>query len=556
MTKPSPAGGRPVIRIVRQVVFPSALVVLASAAAVLAVLYFSAREMDRMEIEGTVHAVGANLVDRQRNIGRFVKDYAWWDDAFHNLVTRPNPIFADNNIGIAATRSLDMASAFVADGSDRTLHGFINGKAVGGNPTELFVGGIEKLIARAREAPPGEPVPTVGYLGLGDAIHIVAVAVFVPEVSGQRKPETGPRSFLIYSRAMDRAFLSAIESDYSLPGLQIVQPGMTVSDAHIALIAPDGTPLGALAWPPDRPGHRILTAALPGVLAVFFALAIAQWLLLRRSDRMQRQIAKVADLLAEKNAAQENNEHALQAAKEKVEHASRSKSEFLANLSHEMRTPLNAVVGFSEILEAELYGPLGDARYKEYSGHLLRSGRHLLELIDDTLDLSRAEIGALDLNEGVVDIVATAEAAVQMLSRQAEKASIAVTLRADFALPRLRGDERRVRQMVLNLLSNAIKFTPAGGRVGVHFGRCDDGGLKIVVTDSGIGIAGKDVERALAPFTKLESGRSQSNEGAGIGLSLTRFMIELHGGRLTIESAPEQGTRATLHFPSSRTVAA
>ncbi|MFN0043559.1 MAG: histidine kinase dimerization/phospho-acceptor domain-containing protein [Alphaproteobacteria bacterium] len=399
MTEPSPAWGPSRIHITRYVVLPSALVVLTSAVAVLAVLYFSAREMDRMEIAGEVHAIGANLADRQRNIGRFVKDYAWWDQAFDHLVARRDPKFADNNIGSAAFRSLDMASAFVVDGSDRTLHGYIDGKAVRGNPAELFVGGIEKLIARAREAPPEIPVPAVGYIALGDAIHIVAVAVFVPEKLSRRKPESGPRSVLIYSRVMDSAFLSAIETDYGLSGLKIALPGSPVPDAHIALISPDGTPIGTLAWPPDRPGHRILTAVLPGVLAIFFALAITQWFLLRRSDRMQRQIAKVADILAEKNAALESNERALQMANERIEHASRSKSEFIAILSHETRTPLNAVVGFSEILEAELYGPLGDARYKEYSSHILRSGRHLLELIDDTLDLSRAEIGAVDLDQ-------------------------------------------------------------------------------------------------------------------------------------------------------------
>jgi signal transduction histidine kinase len=249
----------------------------------------------------------------------------------------------------------------------------------------------------------------------------------------------------------------------------------------------------------------------------------------------------------------QRSENALRTAKETVERTSRGKSEFLANLSHELRTPLNAIVGFAEIFESEAYGPLGNARYRDYSGHIHRSARHMLDLVNDTLDLSRAEVGRLDLIESEISVGQTIETCARMLSRQAEQAGIAISQSVEPALPRLRSDERRVRQIFLNLLSNAIKFTPSGGRVEVGARRHADGGMVVTVADSGIGIAEGDVEKALTPFTRLESGRLHHYEGAGIGLSLTRFLVELHGGQLTIDSEVGLGTRVSLHFPPSRT---
>ena len=534
---------------------PAALILLVSGVAILAVLSTAGSAIDKVAIESAVHTARSVVSAQERGVGKFAKDYTWWDIAFQKLVMERSPAFADDNIGTYAHETLEMSTAFVLDGRNNTLHAFIEGKAVQADPLRLFVGGLEGMIERARAAPIDEPIAITGRLRLGDRVHVVGVSVFAPERAGNRRPEAGPRSLLIFSRALDDTLLEWLSKDYRLSDLRAAPTDAALPETHIALEAPDGTIVGALAWTPDLPGERLLREATMGVVAAFLAMAALLWILLRRAQRLQIRIENDARMLHERNAALMERETALREAKETLERASRSKSEFLANLSHELRTPINAIVGFSEIFEAEAYGQIGDARYREYSGYIHRSARHMLDLVNDTLDMSRAEVGRLDLVESDVGVGQTIETCVRMLTRLAEQAGITVTQAVEPALPQLHGDERRIRQMVLNLLSNAIKFTPSGGRVEVAARRMDDGGIVIAVADSGIGIAKDDVEKALTPFTRLESRRAHMHDGAGIGLSLTRFLVELHGGRLAIESQVGAGTRVSLYFPATRTAA-
>ncbi len=534
---------------------PAALILLVSGVAILAVLSTAGRAIDKVAIESAIHTARSVVAAQERSIGKFAKDYTWWDAAFQKLVIERHSAFADDNIGTYAYETLEMSTAFVLDGRNNTLHAFIEGKAVQADPLRLFVGGLEGMIERARAAPADEPIAITGRLRLGDRVHVVGVSVFVPERIGNRKPETGLRSLLILSRAFDDVLLAQLSTDYRLSDLHAASPGATMPATHVVLESPDGTAVGALAWSPDLPGERLLREATIGVVAAFLAMAVLLWILLRRAQRLQIRIENDARTLQERNAALVESESTLRETKDSLERTGRSKSEFLANLSHELRTPLNAIVGFSEIVEGEAYGELGNPRYREYAGHIHRSARHMLDLVNDTLDLSRAEVGHLDLVEADVCIKQTVEICARMLTRLAEQAGITVTQAVEPALPRLHGDERRIRQMVLNLLSNAIKFTPTDGRVEVSARRMEDGGIAITVADSGIGIAEDDVEKALTPFMRLENGRTHMHDGAGIGLSLTRFLVELHGGRLTIDSQVDAGTRVSLHFPPTRTIA-
>lgn len=236
----------------------------------------------------------------------------------------------------------------------------------------------------------------------------------------------------------------------------------------------------------------------------------------------------------------------------RAEQASRAKSDFLAQVSHELRTPLNAVIGFSEIISREMYGPVGDRRYREYAADIQFSGNHLLAIVNDILDVAKAEAGELAVEDGPVDIAAVAEDSLALVQQRATNAG--VTLRAELqpALPNLRGDERRVRQVLLNLLSNAVKFTPSGGRITVRAARRHDGGLAISVADTGIGMDAADIARAMTPFQQVNGILARRHEGTGLGLPLSRALMELHGGSLTLDSARGRGTVATARFPASR----
>ncbi len=240
--------------------------------------------------------------------------------------------------------------------------------------------------------------------------------------------------------------------------------------------------------------------------------------------------------------------------KNSAESASRAKTEFLANMSHELRTPLNAIIGFSEILKQEPLGPLGHPSYRDYVRDVYESGVHLLRIINDILDLSKIEVGKLTLSEAPIDPRDAIETCLRIVRERADNAGL--TLIADIAadLPTLNADERMVKQVLLNLLSNAIKFTPSGGSVRVAARVDEADGVVIQVTDTGIGIAADDVERALQPFEQIDNSLHRKYQGTGLGLPLARSMCELHGGRFSIESAVGQGTAVTVRFPPERSL--
>ncbi|MEH6547516.1 MAG: ATP-binding protein, partial [Sneathiella sp.] len=244
----------------------------------------------------------------------------------------------------------------------------------------------------------------------------------------------------------------------------------------------------------------------------------------------------------------------LRKAKELAELANRAKSEFLANMSHELRTPLNAVIGFSEILQSEAFGPLGHANYKDYSNDIHAAGKHLLEVINDVLDVAKIEAGQLNLSERNMGLPATVASCIRMLSVRAFDAGVKLSSDIPSDMPGFLGDETRIKQILVNIASNAIKFTDKGGSVTVGAEIRDDGGISLRVTDTGIGIAKKDIPRVLDRFGQVQTTYARNNDGTGLGLTLVQMLVEVHGGKFTLESEVDVGTECSIHFPPERTV--
>ncbi|MFT5511463.1 MAG: signal transduction histidine kinase, partial [Hyphomicrobiaceae bacterium] len=227
--------------------------------------------------------------------------------------------------------------------------------------------------------------------------------------------------------------------------------------------------------------------------------------------------------------------------------ANRHKSEFLANMSHELRTPLNAVIGFSEVLGDELFGELNE-KQTEYVGDIHESGRHLLSLINDILDLSKVEAGHMELNLARFALQPAIDNALTLVSERAAQRGLTLTSHTGELPDEMVGDERKLKQILLNLLSNSIKFTPAGGEVTLT-GRCANGWVEIEVKDTGVGISAEEQTRVFDAFQQAGRDYARKAEGTGLGLTLTRQFVELHGGSIKVASAPEQGSTFTIMLP-------
>ena len=232
--------------------------------------------------------------------------------------------------------------------------------------------------------------------------------------------------------------------------------------------------------------------------------------------------------------------------------ANKAKSEFLATMSHELRTPLNAICGFSEIIKEEMFGEIGQKQYADYAGDIHNSGTHLLSIINDILDIAKAEAGKLKLTETTVDLSDAVLSCIRMCRTSAANKNLSIEQIGFETTLQVLGDERLIRQAVLNLLSNAIKFTDTGGRVKVKL-EVDSGGNAVIeVVDTGVGIAEKDIERILRPFEQVEGSLARQNGGTGLGLPYSEKIAQIHGGRLVLESTLGKGTQCQIILPQWR----
>lgn len=246
----------------------------------------------------------------------------------------------------------------------------------------------------------------------------------------------------------------------------------------------------------------------------------------------------------------------LEGARRRAEDASVAKSRFLAMMSHELRTPLNSILGFSQFMVDEIMGRMGNDRYLEYAADIQHSASHLLDVINDILDISKVEAGEANLEEEDLDLRDVAAAVQRLMSPRVGAKRQVLTVNIPDGLPRLRGDGRVIRQILMNLFSNANKFTPAGGSIVMAAGVDYRGGIRIEVADTGIGISAKDISLVLEAFGQVRSSHIVTHEGTGLGLTLSKQLVELHGGDLAIQSEVGKGTTVILRFPADRAVKA
>jgi signal transduction histidine kinase len=268
-----------------------------------------------------------------------------------------------------------------------------------------------------------------------------------------------------------------------------------------------------------------------------------KWAILKHRVRYVLRSARAFDALR-------RNQEILIAAKDAAEAANRAKSEFLANMSHELRTPLNAIIGFSTIMHKGTFGKLNE-RYAEYAGMVCDSGTHLLAIINDILDLAKAESNKLELREEDVDIARVVALSSTIVREMADKAGVDYDVTLAEVLPHVRADSTRLRQILINLLGNAVKFTPSGGKVSLSAEATPDGGLQFRIADTGIGIPKDKIDVAMSPFGQVDGSLSRKYDGTGLGLPLTKRLVEMHGGTFDLSSEPGRGTIVTVRLPKT-----
>ena len=279
-------------------------------------------------------------------------------------------------------------------------------------------------------------------------------------------------------------------------------------------------------------------AMVLGVLAQWLRVSVYRRLLFMRHEANLRE-QRLAEAFAKEK---------LYASAQK---ANRSKTEFLANMSHELRTPLNAIIGFSETMMHEIFGPVGNDRYKEYIKDINGAGTHLLSMVNDILDLSRVELENVKIEPQPVDPETICKNCLLILRSRADKGSVELNFDVSEPVAQIASDERRIKQILFNLLGNAVKFTPPGGTVTLALAPSEDGGIRISVRDTGIGMNEEQLKHALEPFWQADTGLDRAFEGTGLGLALTDELVRVLQGHFEIESRPGVGTTATVTLPKA-----
>jgi len=519
-------------RLVAGLAVIAAAILGASVLVILWVLGNASSQMDRAEHAGQTQLVRAIIKTYQNRVASEVADYVSWSELYDYTSRAPDPAFENNSLGPYLKETFGTDDVFIIARSGRVAYAYRTRKEGATAKALALSPQMQRLAASAFSAEDaGHRRMFSGMVSLDGTTAIVAASTIHP-------PEIKvPAQFvLIEAQEATVAGVARLGRDYGLTDLA-VSPG---NGPGIALMNPWGRPSGlSLNWMSAASGRALFHQVLPvilliGVLAAlaFAGVAITWWRFLNdlRESEARVMAAELEATRVQARAAEET---------------SRSKSAFIANMSHELRTPLNAILGFSEVLKTEIFGPMPKGKYREYIGDIHTSGRHLLRLVNDILQLSKIEADKMTTNIEAVSAHDAIADSMRVVGILAEKRNIRIQVHRGPTSPQIAVDKNVLEQILLNILSNAVKFSEEGGLVEV---RCAEAGGRCVirVSDRGCGIPAETLVQLGNPFVQAEGAFARKYQGTGLGLAISFRLAQLMGASLVIDSIEGDGTTATL----------
>lgn len=514
----------------RQLLAPVVLLLAVAVVSLLLLVLAGANSLNESALQASKHLAHSMLEAQRAKLELLAYDYSWWDDAVENLVEAPDPVWADDNIGSYQHDTNRLAATFVLAPDDRTTLSFVEGGASRRDAYRYFGQGLRPLVQRARSAAPEEPEPVSGYLRVGDRIQLVSVAALTPENPDSGAGSAPARGILIFSVALDAAFLLEGGKAYGLdsPDIEPARSDALEQPAALVLSDPSGQPLGVLSWRQDKPGSDLALGLAPALAAIVIAMATLLALFYRRAERV---LAKEASLLSSLHHERE---------------LTSLKADIMTVLAHELKLPLSHVRGAVAALDRDVR-QRGETENRREIDDMRHAVARIDRWIDNAMVLGRPDAGfkpmALE-RVGLLSLVRGAWDETRYLTDAsrpflfAHEADRAETL----------GDAFLLRAALVNVLENAIKFSGPGDPIEAQL---TDAGChwEISVRDHGPGIPPGEQDAIFEPFRRASGTRSIP--GSGLGLGVARSMIERSGGSVSATNHPEGGALFTIRLPKA-----
>lgn len=504
----------------RALLIPVFIAVVASIGAFAMLVFFAASKQDSLSVSSQRTVLRQYLANFSKNLEVLAVDNSWWDTAVEKIAINTDQRWIDRTIGATVDDIGYLDGALIVRQDKSIIYASPPQKHAGPKiiPQDLLATSLGDILRRLAVTPGGLKSSTNGMVEINGTLVTYGVGL----VRSDHKEAVATADSNAHPALIFFSILSSEEIEKFGNGLSIRNLNFTVRQPATAgslrLTDGRGAPIGWTAWTPRTPGTEMVQKMLvPAVLLLILVAAT-----------MTRFVNRATTLLMG------------------LEQASKSKTAFLASMSHEVRTPLNSILGFSEMMALELFGKIEGDKNKEYLQLIQNSGKHLLTIINDILDISKLEAGKFSVYAEEIRPQAVIEESVNMVDPSAQDRDVTVTQRCDG--DKIFSDERIMRQILINILSNAIKYTEQGGAVHIS-GELKADHFQIRVTDNGIGMSETELETALATFGQVHNDLSIHHSGTGLGLPLVTRFMQLLGGKMSISSNPGKGTSVTLSFP-------